>query len=100
MAARAQGATRRLGFLCLSFPTEVFGKSLSGAFLEELGARGWNEGVNLHIDWRWYGADLALAEHQAAELVALNCAALAMDLGCTVDVAGSQVIGGRSERRK
>jgi putative ABC transport system substrate-binding protein len=72
MAARAQGATRRLGFLCLSFPTDVFGKSLSGAFLEELGARGWNEGVNLHIDWRWYGADLALAEHQAAELVALK----------------------------
>jgi hypothetical protein len=40
MAARAQGATRRLGFLCLSFPTDVFGKSLSGSFLEELGALG------------------------------------------------------------
>ena len=72
MAARAQRATQRLGFFCLSFPTDVFGKSLSGAFLEELGARGWNEGVNLHIDWRWYGSDLALAERQAAEFVALK----------------------------
>jgi putative ABC transport system substrate-binding protein len=72
LTARAQGASRRLGFLCLSFPTEGFGKALSGAFLEELGARGWKEGVNLHIDWRWYGADLALAEHQAAELVTLK----------------------------
>jgi putative ABC transport system substrate-binding protein len=42
------------------------------AFAQTLSALGWKEGANLHIDWRWYGADLALAEHQAAELVALK----------------------------
>src|SRR5262249_16936444 len=35
-------------------------------------ALGWKEGVNLQIDWRWYGADAALAERQAAELIALK----------------------------
>src|SRR5262249_31590684 len=37
-----------------------------------LGALGWNEGVNLHIDWRWYGASATLAAREAANLAALK----------------------------
>jgi putative ABC transport system substrate-binding protein len=74
MAARAQqqSGMRRLGFLSVGLPDDAFGQGLMTAFQQGLGAQGWKEGVNLHIDWRWYGADAALAERQAAELVALK----------------------------
>src|SRR5262249_24162134 len=41
-------------------------------FLRGLSALGWAEGGNLAIDWRWYGTDTALAERQAAEIVAMK----------------------------
>lgn len=70
-AARAQqAAVRRLGVLSLGSPTEDFIKSNFAAFLHGLGALGWKEGGNLVIDWHWYGTDTALAERQAAEIVA------------------------------
>ena len=73
-AARAQqqSAMRRLGFLSLGLPDDAFGKNNTAAFLQGLAALGWKEGVNVQIDWRWFGADAALAEHQAAELIALR----------------------------
>ena len=40
--------------------------------MQGLDALGWREGVNLQIDWRWYGADAALAERQTMELIALQ----------------------------
>ena len=72
--ARAQQAEKmeRLGFLSLSLPDDAFGQSFIAAFQQGLAAQGRKEGVNLHIDWRWYGADAALAERQAAELIALK----------------------------
>jgi putative ABC transport system substrate-binding protein len=74
LAARAQlqGGMRRLGFLSVGVPNDSFGKNNTDAFLQGLGALGWREGVNLQIDWRWYSADAALAERQAAELIALK----------------------------
>ena len=70
--ARAQENSRRLGFLCVGLPSDAFGKGIINAFLQGLSALGWHEGANLHIDWRWYAADAALAKRQAAELIALN----------------------------
>jgi putative ABC transport system substrate-binding protein len=73
LAAHAQKvATRRLGFLSLGLPTDPFGQSLKTAFAQGLDASGWKEGVNLGIDWRWYGADAGLAERQASEIISLN----------------------------
>jgi putative tryptophan/tyrosine transport system substrate-binding protein len=74
LAARSQQAQKmqRLGFLSVSLPDDSFGQSFIAAFQQGLGAHGWKEGVNLHIDWRWYGANAALAERQAAELIALK----------------------------
>jgi len=69
LLARAQ-SVRRVGFLSLGQPTDAFGKAIMGAFAEQLAALGWKDGVNLYIDWRWYGADPAQAERQAAELIA------------------------------
>jgi putative ABC transport system substrate-binding protein len=63
---------QRLGFFSLGLANDVFGKNNTAAFLRGLAALGWKEGVNLQIDWRWYGADAALAERQAAELIALK----------------------------
>src|SRR5262249_59495983 len=62
----------RLGFLSLGFPSDPFGIALYAAFSQGLSALGWKEGANLQIDWRWHGADAALAERQAAELIALK----------------------------
>ena len=73
LLAHAQRAERRrLGFLSLGFANDAFGKNNTAAFLQGLDALGWKGGVNLQIDWRWYGADAALAERQAAELIALK----------------------------
>ena len=75
LAARAQqplGTIRRLGFLCLGLQNDAFNKANSTAFLQGLAALGWKEGFNLQIDWRWHGANAALAERQAAELIALK----------------------------
>ena len=63
---------RRLGFLSLGLANDAFGKNNTAAFLQGLDALGWKEETNLQIDWRWYGADAALAERQAAELIALR----------------------------
>jgi putative tryptophan/tyrosine transport system substrate-binding protein len=71
-SAQQKGGMRRLGFLSVGVPNDAFGKNNTDAFLQGLGALGWREGVNLQIDWRWYSADAALAERQAAELVALK----------------------------
>ncbi len=60
----------RLGFLCLGLPGDDFGKGIAAAFSQGLAASGWKEGINLQIDWRWYGADVALAAKQAEELLA------------------------------
>jgi putative ABC transport system substrate-binding protein len=63
---------QRLGFLSLGLPNDAFGTNNTAAFSQGLDALGWKEGVDLQIDWRWYGADATLAERQAAELIALR----------------------------
>jgi putative ABC transport system substrate-binding protein len=63
---------RRIGFLGTGHPSDAFGRANIRAFAQGLSALGWKEGINLHIDWRLYGADVALARRQAEELVALG----------------------------
>jgi putative ABC transport system substrate-binding protein len=70
--AQQKGGMRRLGFLSLGLPNDAFDKNNTVAFFQELGVLGWKEGVSLQIDRRWYGIDAALAERQAAELIALR----------------------------
>ena len=70
--AQQQVGIRRLGFLGIGIETDPFAKANGAAFSEELDRLGWKESVNLRIDWRWYGADAALAARQATELIALK----------------------------
>jgi putative ABC transport system substrate-binding protein len=70
--AQQRGERQRLGVLTLGLASDAFGKGIIAGVLQGLDALGWKERVNLLIDWRWYGADAALAERQAAELIALK----------------------------
>ena len=70
--AQQRDGMRRLGFLGPALESDMFAKDIIAAFAQGLGALGWREGVNLSIDWRWYGADAVLAERQAAEVIALK----------------------------
>ena len=71
-AGAQQGGVRRLGVLAIGLENDAFSKANIDVFSQALGTLSWKVGVNLQIDWRWYGADAALAERQAAELVALK----------------------------
>jgi len=81
-AANAQQSerVRRVGVLMAFSSTDREGQARTAAFVRGLGAQNWYEGNNLRIDWRWGGADRALFERYAAELVSL---------GSEVLVAGS-----------
>jgi putative ABC transport system substrate-binding protein len=73
IAARAQQGerVRRIGAL-ISGAAEADPESRArvGALREALGQRGWSEGRNLQIDYRWAGADPSRIRTLAAELVA------------------------------
>jgi putative ABC transport system substrate-binding protein len=59
----------RLGVLWTSRADDPVNKRRIAALVEGLAARGWTDGVNLHIQWRWTDGHRALADRYAAELV-------------------------------
>ena len=61
---------RRLGVLMGT--NDPVGQARAAALVQALGALNWKDGGNLRIDWRWGGADAALFERYAAELIALG----------------------------
>jgi len=61
---------RRLGVLMGNLAGDPVGQTYVGSLLQGLGARGWHEGGNLQVDWRWSGGDPVLFDRYAAELVA------------------------------
>jgi len=75
LAAHAQqpDRVRRLGFM-LSGPSEADAEGQARVTALKLGLleRGWVEGRNLKIDYRWPGADTSRMRVYAAELTALN----------------------------
>jgi ABC-type uncharacterized transport system substrate-binding protein len=75
LAARAQqpGRVRRLGVM-VSGPSEADAEGQARVAALKLGLleRGWVEGRNLKIDYRWPGADTGRMRVYAAELVGLN----------------------------
>src|SRR5262245_61736561 len=73
LAARAQlgGGTRRIGVQMNFTAGDAEGTARLAAFLEGLGALGWSQRRNIHIDYRWGAADSELHRKFAAELVAL-----------------------------
>jgi putative tryptophan/tyrosine transport system substrate-binding protein len=69
--AQAQGGVRRLGAL-MAVADDPAEQVVAANLVQGLGALGWHEGGNLRIDWRWAGAEPALFERYAAELVSLR----------------------------
>src|SRR5262245_38027992 len=60
LVARAQPATmRRIGALIGGAETDPESQGRAAAMREGLEQRGWSEGRNLQIDYRWAGADPA-----------------------------------------
>ncbi len=67
----AQALPRRLGVLVSGGNAAIL-RANTAALLQALAALGWHDGGNLRIDWRTAGADAALFQRYAAELVALG----------------------------
>jgi putative tryptophan/tyrosine transport system substrate-binding protein len=74
LAARGQSSPRqrRLGVLMGAVPGDPGGQAQVAAFVKALAELGWVEGRNIAIAYRWPGADIALAEMSANELMAFN----------------------------
>jgi putative ABC transport system substrate-binding protein len=73
LAARAQQADRmrRVGVFTSLAQADPEGQARLAAFAKGLQQRGWIEGRNIHIDYRWSGGDEDRTRKYAAELVAL-----------------------------
>jgi putative ABC transport system substrate-binding protein len=69
--APQRDGSRRLGVLMGNLAADPVGQTYVKSLIQGLHARGWHEGSNLHVDWRWTGGDPALFDRYAAELVAL-----------------------------
>jgi ABC-type uncharacterized transport system substrate-binding protein len=74
LAARAQQPerTRRLGILMAIAENDPEGQQRVAAFVQGLRELGWTEGGNIHIDYRWAGADVGRIRSAAAELIDLK----------------------------
>jgi putative ABC transport system substrate-binding protein len=70
--AQQRDRMRHLGVLMGNHLNDPVGKALAAALVQGLGALDWHGGDNLRIEWRWAGADPALFQRYAAELVALS----------------------------
>jgi putative ABC transport system substrate-binding protein len=70
-AARAQQPERmrRLGILMAIAENDPEGQQRVAAFVQGLRELGWTEGGNIHIDYRWAGADVGRIRSAAAELI-------------------------------
>jgi putative ABC transport system substrate-binding protein len=86
LAARAQQPerTRRLGILMAIAENDPEGRQRVAAFVQGLRELGWTEGGNIHIDYRWAGADVGRICSAAAELIDLKPDAIVAQTALTV----------------
>ena len=85
-AARAQQPERmrRLGILMAIAENDPEGQQRVAAFVQGLRELGWTEGGNIHIDYRWAGADVGRIRNAAAELIDLKPDAIVAQTALTV----------------
>jgi putative ABC transport system substrate-binding protein len=86
LAARAQQPERmrRLGILMAMAENDPEGQQRVAAFVQGLRELGWSEGGNIHIDYRWAGADVGRIRSAAAELIDLKPDAIVAQTALTV----------------
>jgi putative ABC transport system substrate-binding protein len=63
---------RRLGVLMGNLADDPVAQAYTASLMRGLRSLGWQEGVNLRVDWRWAGGAPARFDRYAAELVALG----------------------------
>jgi len=71
LAARAQQPGRRIGVLTNLASDDPDSLSRIGAFLQSLQEKGWTDGRNVRIDYRWSAGNPERNTKYAAELIAL-----------------------------
>jgi putative ABC transport system substrate-binding protein len=86
LAARAQQPERmrRLGILMAIAENDPEGQQRVAALVQGLRESGWTEGGNIHIDYRWAGADVGRIRSAAAELIDLKPDAIVAQTALTV----------------
>jgi putative ABC transport system substrate-binding protein len=72
VVAQAQQGMRRIGVLIALAENDPEGQLRIAAFRRGLQNRGWEEGHNIHIDYRWSGGNAKLLPEYATELVELK----------------------------
>jgi len=70
--AEAQDRLRQVGVLMGVAPNNTIFTGFLAAFAQQLGALGWTEGRNVHVEVRWWGGDPEQLQRAAAELLALK----------------------------
>ncbi len=71
-AARAQDRIRRVGILMNFAPGDAVAQTRHARILEKLGALGWTEGRNIHVETRWVEGDADLTRRGIADLLAMS----------------------------
>jgi putative tryptophan/tyrosine transport system substrate-binding protein len=73
LAAQSQSGerVRRIGMLMTLARDDPDGRARDEAFRQALQSLGWNDGRNVHIDYRWSAGDAERIRKDATELVAL-----------------------------
>lgn len=69
LGASAQGNVRRIGVLAGGKASDPESQASYQKLRQRLGELGWEQGRNIHIEYRWWAGDPNLADAQAAELV-------------------------------
>jgi putative ABC transport system substrate-binding protein len=85
-----QSRMRRLGVLMGSLASDREGQKRAAALVQGLVALNWQEGGDLHIDWRWAGGDPALFQRYATEMVALSPEVLLAEASPSVEALRRQ----------
>ena len=71
-AARAQDRIRRVGILMNFAAGDAVAQARHARILETLGALGWTEGRNIHVETRWAEGDTDRTRRGIAELLAMS----------------------------
>ncbi|MBH5387800.1 ABC transporter substrate-binding protein [Bradyrhizobium diversitatis] len=69
LGASAQGDVRRIGALAGGKASDPESQASYQKLRQRRGELGWEQGRNIHIEYRWWAGDPNLADAQAAELV-------------------------------
>src|ERR1700730_13397417 len=93
IAARAQQGERmrRVGVVMGDSQTGPFSRAALTKIPKELQRLGWNDGQNIHIDYRYAGSDPSLIRALVAELVALGPDLIVSNTNIVTTVVQSEV---------